>query len=519
MNPNLLILLFLASACIADSGRDMEIQAIFPDVVYLNVEYDKLFRIRNLDHVTGDTDSIDVWVIYNVSSAESYNQQTFALTGLNKEKTAGTGSVTFSAPGRYIICGRIANATVHDPDTANNVACKNVSALDSTGLACNVSIGLETGKTVYEADEVVGFYNRLSNESYYYVIEYWAEDLFGNLLKKKVNTSNTNKKTFTPNIEETDRVILFMNRIAYIACNNSGIGSSHKYIFATRAPPEPYLQISKVDYPGSDYALFGSSFNAEIVLSKGNSTKRTLYLSVEGLSETTKAYIDDPLEHRLSLPVRLKGGCDSPKTNGQYTLVAKGFDLSDEKKIRIRMPVCEKPDSVAKGGFEVSLVNVPKRVAGPFYAKVNITNRYSTEQLFEVYSYAYRGSRSYSGNRTENLETVKAGSGRSVQVRQRVELDADPGEYKVKAVVVRKGYKTGKEAVADFEVEGIISCPELLPCECENMTIAVKDNCSFVNGSYPAYLSASGKARDLVPYFMAGAFAVLSLILLKKNPV
>lgn len=82
-------------------------------------------------------------------------------------------------------------------------------------LPCNVSLSidaksLESGK--------IEFYNRLNNKSFNYIIEYWIEDIDGNIIKRKTNTSNQNKKTFTP--KNTDNGIIIKSRIAKIDCDD-----------------------------------------------------------------------------------------------------------------------------------------------------------------------------------------------------------------------------------------------------------------------------------------------------------
>lgn len=82
-------------------------------------------------------------------------------------------------------------------------------------LPCNVSISIDA-KT--EESGKIEFYNRLSNSSFNYIIEYWVEDSGGNIIKRKTNTTNQNKKTFTP--KNTSNGIIIKARIAKIDCND-----------------------------------------------------------------------------------------------------------------------------------------------------------------------------------------------------------------------------------------------------------------------------------------------------------
>ncbi len=62
---------------------------------------------------------------------------------------------------------------------------------------CDISIEIFTKKSMY-SNESIDFRFKLSNKTTDYKIEYWVEDSFGNIVKNKRNTTNLNKKSFTP---------------------------------------------------------------------------------------------------------------------------------------------------------------------------------------------------------------------------------------------------------------------------------------------------------------------------------
>ena len=63
------------------------------------------------------------------------------------------------------------------------------------------------------------------------MIEYWIEDASGSIVKRKINTTNTNKKSFTPKNIDSD--ITIKARIAYLACPgiNFGKNTAEKTIY------------------------------------------------------------------------------------------------------------------------------------------------------------------------------------------------------------------------------------------------------------------------------------------------
>ena len=270
--------------------RDLAIEATLPAELDLGnssyLYYDRLFRITNLGKMPGITDSIDATVDYNVSTGETMlHTSQFTLTGINSYKAAGTGNYNFTQPGNYTICGKISNASVFDPNPGNNIACQltviagahlpsnislnqsdelnespinitfnqsinisinetgNVSLNESAGnttlnaslnvtwttpnssVKCNMTLQIKTPKDLFE-DEKITFSHEISGKIENYSIVYWIEDLFGNILKEPVATTNTNSKQFTPKPHENDMVIVIKAKLE-VACqifdNNSAI--------------------------------------------------------------------------------------------------------------------------------------------------------------------------------------------------------------------------------------------------------------------------------------------------------
>ncbi len=53
------------------SAANLSLEVYLDDVVYLGNTYTKLFKIRNLDHVSGETDCINLTLGYNISDIKS----------------------------------------------------------------------------------------------------------------------------------------------------------------------------------------------------------------------------------------------------------------------------------------------------------------------------------------------------------------------------------------------------------------------------------------------------------------
>ena len=54
-----------------------------------------------------------------------------------------------------------------------------------------------------------------------YYIEYWIEDIYGNILKNNLQTSNLNEKSYTTSVNEKTVAIIIKNRLINISCNDS----------------------------------------------------------------------------------------------------------------------------------------------------------------------------------------------------------------------------------------------------------------------------------------------------------
>ena len=121
----LVVLLFALPAVLAVQG--LEITVYLDDVVYIGTTYTKLFKIKNLDHVSGETDHINVTCGYNISEVK---QGIFELIDLNYYKTANTGEFTPAVAGDYVLCGWIINSSVDDANKNDDSACKNITVLN-----------------------------------------------------------------------------------------------------------------------------------------------------------------------------------------------------------------------------------------------------------------------------------------------------------------------------------------------------------------------------------------------------
>ncbi|MEK6905912.1 MAG: hypothetical protein AABX24_05925, partial [Nanoarchaeota archaeon] len=126
--------------------------------------------------------------------------------------SASTGKFIPLETGNYTLCGAIINSTVN---SAFPSSCAEFTVADTSNIFCDVNMQLKTNESIfYENGQPIEFKPELNNKSFPFVIEYWIEDLFSEIVKPKVNTTNTNQKSWKTNIGEEDRV-LFINAVVY----------------------------------------------------------------------------------------------------------------------------------------------------------------------------------------------------------------------------------------------------------------------------------------------------------------
>jgi len=190
----LLLVLLLFESVAASSGTGIKLEVCLDGNCNLitgvqGMTYSKLFKVTNLDHITGQTDNISVSVDYNITAANNSLVKTSNFTVfVNSYTTANTGEWASAVAGNYTICGNITATSSIDNDTTDNVACKNIEIISPNDNACDLSVDIDATKQIYNSNEQIDYdliVNDLacSNAEHNYTIQYSIRDLFGNYLK------------------------------------------------------------------------------------------------------------------------------------------------------------------------------------------------------------------------------------------------------------------------------------------------------------------------------------------------
>jgi len=247
------------------------------------------------------------------------------------------------------------------------------------------------------------------------------------------------------------------------------------------------------------------------------------------LSKQSKTSLEQRYtKYSLTIPVQIKPNCDEDFDNDDYTLIARGLDSEDEEEIEIEDltdSMCEikvvesKPFSSKKFNFDIQDYDENIEIGKGFNTHVMLDNNNDADVLIKLWSYVYRGPKSYSGDREENMKEfiLKANSLHIVELNNMIE-NAEPGNYKLKVVVNKNNQKTNneltKDVVINLKSNKNIENEKFNQSNAENLITANKvlmPNYGLV------YESTTEKAKNLVPIFLIILSVLINIVLIWKR--
>ncbi|MBW2999410.1 lamin tail domain-containing protein [Candidatus Woesearchaeota archaeon] len=325
------------------------------------------------------------------------------------------------------------NATVNETNTTNTTTENN----------CNASIDILTGKELYQSGEQIKFKFNLSNNSQEFIIEYWVEDLFGEILKNKRNTTNLNEKSYTPKINEADKVILIRANL-FVDCSNDSFSASK-----------------------------------QLVVKNNNPTQNN-------------APEDEEEEPRK----KSSGGGYVPK----YI------------------------------SYELINFTENKTIGKEFSTLVKINNPFDEEHLFTVWSYVYRSSKCYSGDREQNKKTISLTKNSTIVELKNIVLNANSGQYKLKVKIKKDSQKTNYEITGDINLVEEVKTQINTSNHTNSSSVEIKSQTNISNeiikiakeelnssNSTDVYQSKDSRIRNAIIYFVLGLFVIIAVVLVWKS--
>jgi len=287
---------------------------------------------------------------------------------------------------------------------------------------------------------------------------------------------------------------------------------------------ESSIEIEKIYDLGSDkIAKFGQTIRVKVHVYKGDTTKNSIALYVENKNDRINKQSKTSVytrytDYTLVIPIQLKPNCNEEFDDDDYYVYIRGLDKEDKKKIEVEDitdSLCEAvkaTSSSTRSKLSYEPVSLPNEIENnnEIVSEIELSNDGDEDISLELWSYVYRGSKSYSGEREGNkIEIgVPAHSERNVKLYNTVS-DAEPGDYKLKTKIKQTNQKTAKEITNDIEVVALKQAIKNNP--------GSGDINTFTKNRGVIYESSTIKAAKIVPYLIIILTTLLCIILIWKR--
>jgi hypothetical protein len=328
----------------------------------------------------------------------------------------------------------------------------------------------------------------------------------------------------------------------------------------TTIPGQSTITIDKIYLNSNNATKFGDLLDVKFTVHKGDTSKYAVYLWVDGLSDKSQAnFYTKNTDYTMMLQVFVKPNCKGSYDEGLHVLRISGLGIEVNRTINVSgqntkvcqtvektvektvTAKCESSSTGSAKSFEYSIQSFPSVVTvdEEFYSKVRIVNNYDHDIPIKVWSYVYRGSKSYSGERELNLKefTLSEGKEKVIELSNTV-TDAEPGQYKLKVLINKNGEKTNKELIEEIvvvagsradesdsnSVQLSASSSKCPVCKCDSTSSAAKTSnkvpiAEMIAGNAvidePAYESDTVDQKKMVPV-MLGFVSLLGAGLFKR---
>ncbi|MEK6969079.1 MAG: lamin tail domain-containing protein [Nanoarchaeota archaeon] len=533
--------------------------------IYLNTIYNNLFKIK-IENKENCSEKDNITVFYNITKLGSLENTLVKSGNFIKEvgcsSYASTGEFIPTEAGKYILCGKVIDSSFIESEPSDNPLCQEFEVLDISTIPCNINLQIiQEGNLILNNGQSLSFNLVLNNESFPFMIEYWIEDLFGNLVKSKINTTNTNQKSWKTNIDEKDKV-LFIKAQVYPWCNDENktdnfaekmfIVIKNELLISTTSEnntensSKSSIVIQKITPSAAHY---GDLLQVDLEIYKGATAKYAVssWVEKEGktLSEKTKINLkNDNLQYNLNLPVQLNPNCDHKFKDGSATLIVEGLGERTEVAISltgINSDLCEEvvgDGEEQKPTLSYKIINLPASVTAGDTLSLQIELQNDAEDhQFKAWGYLYRGSKCYSCSsgekeKEDNLISFDLDQSDSKIIELPIKIDEEiaAGEYSLMFKLNKDNQKTDKSLTKKIYVNGNKetlavtktdlskeTSTEPLPTRLSSEQDLKKEALLSELEGIVVYEDTSEKAKELIPFVLILVFGLVSLVLVWKK--
>jgi hypothetical protein len=422
---------------------------------------------------------------------------------------------------------------------------------DSLTSSCDYAVEFILAKTVFDNSSDFSFKvraSKVSGQSTNFTSRAKIRGLNGKLIKEYrpfTNEPITKQRTstkYTPNLDVGKSY--FMDSNITLECDDTNTANNFDTrIVSIKGKPlqeESSISIENILDLGADKkAKFGQTIRVRLQVYKGNTNKESVAVWIEGkgeerISKQSKTNLElKYTNYSLTIPVQIKPNCDEDFDDDDYTIVAKGLDSEDEEELEIEDLTDSMCDvkivegtafSAKKFDFEIKDFDKNAEVGKIFNTRIILNNNNDVDIPIKIWSYVYRGSKSYSGDREENKKEfiLKSRSLHTIELENTVE-DADPGNYKFKVVLNKNNQKTNNELTENIVLDNIEKSKN------ENIDLknipsdkksGLGDLVTANNVLMPQeliYESSTERAKKLVPIFLIVLSVLLNIVLIWRR--
>ncbi|MFC1741230.1 hypothetical protein ACFL3V_01710 [Nanoarchaeota archaeon] len=279
---------------------------------------------------------------------------------------------------------------------------------------------------------------------------------------------------------------------------------------------------------------------------RGKTLKRTIYIWIED-NEAKRI----STKEKISLPKRFTAynltanlSFKSCPTTTPAKIVVQGLDLNTTKPIKVILEDCAQPIHEKENisnvvSFDILDIKKQAESGTQFKTMIRITNPTEDHLEVDAWSYVYKHSNCYSGEREQNRKAINLPEFSNVTFDLENTATAPDGNYTIKFLFLRSDRKTPKEMKFPLVIHSTNTTNEQTSSlsiekqaastseEQQNQTdtsrFAKKRTLSTSNitnktrSGEPVYMSSSAKARKLTVYFLIAVLALILVALIFKR--
>jgi hypothetical protein len=290
----------------------------------------------------------------------------------------------------------------------------------------------------------------------------------------------------------------------------------------------------------------GGSIQIPFSVYRGVTLKKTVYVWLQdgsGKRISSKSKFSFPerfREYNLSAELNISECHES----GQYTVVAEGIGLNSTLTMNIffsgcdDMPLNSSQADVAANDISFSVLEYIKDIESgkSFSTRILISNPTSNYLEVDAWSYVYRSSKSYSGERELNRKSINVPEYSNIKFDLDNVVNASDGEYILKIKLQRSDRKTPTEINLPVVVSGRsnkdtsdltgLSVLDKKDVGNDVGNSSAKKKTLFSSGKNSSgnlsmeggmYESSSVKAKNLAVYILIGVLALVLVVLIFKK--